>query len=904
MSARHVLVLFLGFAATVVLPELAYAQVHVEGSATVRVAPPPPVQVTATPARAPDPILVGRSGTATATATVDAQPQPASGRLVRATDEPGTGWGFNVGASLGGGLTLSNDDASGTRGGRGSFVFGMSVGAPIGLVFEPHAVGYFSLSGSGVVAPASGEAAMLTSSLLMGGVRLKLDPWINLFVDADAGWAFNALDFGGDDATINIDNGAVGHVGLGYRFFTNCEQQDAAIELGLHAQLGLGDNRVNDAIFATIGFQLDFAGQRRYSFTGSCRRQIAARLEAEAQAEYERLHPPQVVVVAEPVPEPAPAQVHVEVAAPTPVEVRAQTPAPAVVVEPAPEPEPYSPPLEIGVQFRPYVLLGSSLGAEGSIEAPAMRGGGGMGLGLITGPRYEIRADWDYVGQNTLMGGSANLHSFTLVNRLRLDPFAPFYFDVGAGYSVASSGPIDDVSSGFVGRVGAGYRFVVGCGAHSPLAFELGVEGRVGIGGNRIADGLYGTLAIPITFGYSHTAYTCVASAPEPAAVVVEPEPEVPSGPPSTGWFIRPYAFGGASLSSQGSIDGPHFRAGYGIGVGIIPSPWFDARFDFDGTESKATNGASMSMGTLSLMGRLRMDNAAPLYLDFGLGYAFAGSAPVDNVTSGLVGRAGFGYRYVAGCNDSASLAFDIGVEGRVGIGDNRVADGVYIMAALPLSASRTYATESAQCRWRAESNAREAEEERRLAAERERIRIAEERRIRLELEAEARTRGVTVEFIIEERRLAEIERARLLAEQEARERAEQAERDRQAREAWNAIGGAVNTANNVARGGTVRVNVAASGQATGSGGAGILRADGYAFVDARGAMTLHPEVVPLAQLQAASSVRIVVIGTEQDARAALSSLESYLRANRVRLTASEIRVEGPGPVRIEFEVH
>ena len=98
-----------------------------------------------------------------------------------------------------------------------------------------------------------------------------------------------------------------------------------------------------------------------------------------------------------------------------------------------------------------------------------------------------------------------------------------------------------------------------------------------------------------------------------------------------------------------------------------------------------------------------------------------------------------------------------------------------------------------------------------------------------------------------------------------------------------------MNTANNVARGGMVHVNVAASGQAT-SGGAGILRADGYAFVGARGAMTLHPEVVPLAQLQAVASVRIVVIGTEQDARAALSSLESCLRANRVRLTASEIR--------------
>lgn len=877
------------------------AQVHVQGSATVNVSAQPPAQAVVAP-RAPDPILVGRTGSASAEVTAT-QVRP-SGHLVRATDAPGTGVGVNVGASLGGGLSLSDDSNAAARGGRGRFFFGLSAGLPMGLVFEPHAVAFFSTGGSGVPA-ASGEPGTLTTSALMGGVRLKLDPWINLHIDADAGWAFNEITFSGGEATRNIDNGGVAHFGLGYRFFTNCEQEDSAVELGLHAQLGLGDNRVNDAIFATVGFQLDVLGERRFSFTGSCRRQIAARLEAEARAEYERLHPP--VVADAPVPsEPAAALTPVPVAEPqATVEVSAP--------EAEEEVEVRGPPLRWGLEFRPYAMLGSSLGSEGSIGAPAVRGGGGLGLGLVTSPWFDIRTDWDYVGQNTLEVGSAGLHSFTLVNRLRLDPIAPFYFDFGAGYSVASSAPVDDVQSGFVGRLGAGYRFIVGCGNGGPLAFELGAEARMGIGSNRIADGLFFTLGAPITFGdsFANESSTCVAwnedvEARRTAAaeIVVEPaaEPEVPSGPPSVGWFIRGHAFVGSSLSAQGSISAPELRAGYGIGVGIIPGPWFDARLELDATEQGGAQ-VSASMGTVSLVGRLRMDNVAPLYVDFGVGYGFAGSTPVDDVTSGLVGRAGFGYRYVAGCNEGASLAFDIGVEGRVGIGDNRIADGVYLMAAIPISGSRTYATESAQCRWRAESNARDAEEERRLAAERERVRIAEERRVRLELEAEAQRRGVTVEFILEERRLAEIERARVEAERQAREQAEQAERDRRAREAWNAIGGAVNTANNVAHGGTVQVNVSGSAQVQG-GGTGLLRADGYAFVDARGTMTLHPEAVPLAQLQAAASVRIVVFGTEQEARAALSALDSYLRANRVSISGAEIRVQGPGPVRIEFEVH
>ncbi|MBK8173081.1 MAG: hypothetical protein IPK60_22490 [Sandaracinaceae bacterium] len=661
-------------AALIVFPPRVSAQARVQAEAEVHVAAP----------RAPQ-VQVARP----------VQPARGGFQLQRATRERGTGWGVNVAFVLGGGLGISEDVAVGARRHRGSFVIGGSVGFPIGLVFEPHIGALFTLADAGL-APTSGESrGPFTTSLLMGGVRLKLDPWINLYVDGDIGWGFNEIGAGYDNP-LSVDNGGIAHAGLGYRFFTNCESQDAAVELGVHAQYGLGSNRVNDAIFATIGVQLDIAGMRRYSFTGSCQRSIAQREEDEREAaeraEYARLHPP-VVPVAAP-------------AAPIPVVAVGQT-------------------------------------------APAT---------------------------TQVAGVRAN-----------------------------------------------------------------------------------------------------------------EPAQRVPSGPPSVGVVVRPYMLIGSSLADQGSIEAPHFRGGAGIGLGVAMSKWFDLRADFDFVGQGDPMMESAKLSTFSLVGRLRFDPVAPFYIDLGLAYGIAGSTPIDDVTSGGVARAGAGFRYITGCNCNASLTLDIGVEGRFAIGDNRIADGLFFTVGIPITFGRSFADESATCRARAEAN-----------VERARERDDENRRLRAALEAEARARRVSVQVIIDERHAAEMERERVNAQQAEAERQARPERDARARAALNTLGGAVDTAAGVARGGTVDVRVEGRAEAREPV---IIHVDGYVSFAANGSVALHPEVLPLAQLQRASRVDVRVEGTSAQGRTAGGELIAYLRAHGVavgwqRLTPSA------GPVRIELTLH
>lgn len=672
-------------AAFFVFPVRVSAQVHVEAEAEVHVNAPraPRLEV------APAPTRPARGGFS----------------LDRETDARGTGWGVNVGLVIGGGLGVSEDTVVGAHRNRGGLVIGGSLGFPIGLVLEPHVGALFTLADAGL-APTSGESrGLFTTSLLMAGVRLKLDPWINVYIDGDIGWGFNEIGAGSENP-LSVDNGGIAHFGLGYRFFTNCEEQDAGVELGVHAQYGLGDNRVNDAIFATIGVQLDIAGVRRYSFTGSCQRSIAQRereeSEAAARAEYERLHPPVV---------PAP----VLPAAPV-----------AVVEQAAP----------VAEQTRPAPAVRRSARARSSARSQAVE----------------------------------------------------------------------------------------------------------------------------------------------------------PSAPPSVGIIVRPYMLIGSSLSDQGYIAAPEFRGGAGLGLGLVLSRWFDLRTDFDFVFQGDPKFESAKLNTFSLVGRLRFDPVAPFYIDLGLGYGIAGSTPIDDVTSGGVARAGIGYRYITGCDCNVALAVDIGIEGRVGIGDNRISDGLFFTVGMPITFGRSFAHDSSTCRARAEAN-----------VERVRQRDEENRRTRAALEAEARARGVSVQVIIDERNAAEFQRQLANAERSEEERRARAERERRAAAALNGLVGAVDTASSVARGGSVSVSVDAQAEV---GSPVALRVDGYASFRADGSATLHPEVLPLARLQRASRVDVEVEGTNTQARTTGGQLVAYLREHGVTVGSQRLRVVSAGPVRIDFTLH
>ncbi len=122
---------------------------------------------------------------------------------------------------------------------------GMSMGLPLADVIEPRVRFDFGHRMAGE------ERDGLETYAASGGLRLLLDPWIPLYVEAGAGWAFR---FGTRAA--EIPGGAFLDVGAGARF-QDCEGSQIAVTLGVRGRIGLEAADALTAIYGTIGVEYD-----------------------------------------------------------------------------------------------------------------------------------------------------------------------------------------------------------------------------------------------------------------------------------------------------------------------------------------------------------------------------------------------------------------------------------------------------------------------------------------------------------------------------------------------------------------------------------------------------------------------------------------------------------------------
>jgi hypothetical protein len=170
-------------------------------------------------------------------------------------------------------------------------------------------------------------------------------------------------------------------------------------------------------------------------------------------------------------------------------------------------PEPFDVPGRFSYRFGFHGGGGYSL----SREAARFRGGlptwlFGLHFGVPLGPWLEVRARADYVTRSVVprrmdamgmavSGPEEPLQALVPAGSmlLRLDRVAPIYVEAGVGYAAHFGAPAQHARDGGVLIVGAGTRLMF-CG--SDFGVDFGVEGRVGLGGNRADD------AILVTTGF------------------------------------------------------------------------------------------------------------------------------------------------------------------------------------------------------------------------------------------------------------------------------------------------------------------------------------------------------------------------------------------------------------------
>lgn len=705
---------------------LAASNVRAEGPAqgTVYVTPPAVAPVVVTP-----PAVAPASVNAQATVTV---PRPSLSDL-DVTMAPG--WRPVIAASLGGGARVG-DGATAT----GSF--SLSAGIDYGFIVEPrvsYVANFDQVGENPAAAAASGDESRWSAThALMGGVRLKLDRvGPSLHLDLDAGYSFNAGPFGAD-----LPDGAVARAGLGWRWYVNCENSDEAIELGVDALFGLMDNRANDAVVARVGFNFS-PGSANARSTWQCRESMrrraereaaeaegAARVHANAQADLEgraeliaRLETQAPRPVA-----PPPAEVNVQVSAPPAQPTQALPPSPygtpVYVTAPSVPPGPVAPP-EPSTPSRGRFLFGASavfgfgLSDDGLLDAGGGSAvGGGFSLGFTTNPWYEVRAEYLAYNRND-KPHDAGVHTTSVVGRLNLTEVAPFYVDAGLGWAFVNANPeVGESDNGAVARVGLGYVARMGCSGGTDFGLTFGAEGHAGLMGNRAADAFL--LRTGFELGAGSSAYPRCVEAQETSGVRL---------------VLGGYTVGGVTPTASATHGAGAGAFGIGATFGIGLSSWIEARLNAEAGWRFDEN--TLSSFDPSLTARIGLDKVAPVYVEAGLGYS------TNAEQDGPFARFGVGYRRFTGCGNGFEGVLTAGIEGRMGLVDNRVSDAVLATLGIDLNiGSGVTSGGSWQCY---ESPAEYAERMREEAQERAeadaRARAQAEERARARADAEARAR-------------------------------------------------------------------------------------------------------------------------------------------------------------------
>ena len=594
---------------------------------------------------------------------------------------PGAGGGhtgpaplrYVVGADAYGGVAIGRDGARDP--GRFSAGFGAWAGFPLGPVFEPR-LRLDAVRRAGGDAPDSRYGYGASA-----GLRVRFDRWSPLYVEAHGGYAW--LTEG--------DAGAYADFGAGLRLTPCKDSAHFAVLLGARGRLGFGDASSLSGVFATLG--VEYVGGRSY-----------------ARPRCVEAPPEQVTVVVSAPPE------HVVVSAP-PEHVVVSVPV-ETHVQPQPQPQPQpaaSGEVEdvgggVAVRF-PFRLSIEPVFGWLDARTPVNHFAAGFALPvdvqitrwLALGVRFGVITGSDVATDLNLDAlDDANERDFTAV-QVSAGPRFTLWTD-----EASHEGWDFELGGGWMGR---------GSRLDGPgFLAEAAVQRRVG---GISEGGTSGDVSLGLRYqqGFGQASdFRALLFTMRAGFGLSQPLPEVePDTTPGFSYTLGLHGSYGLPFAAPGPLS-PGSLSAVGLSFGLPIGPWLEARLRADLVQrSQGTLEAKNQSSMLSYAGagllRLRLDRVAPLYFEAGAGYAANIGTLANYVPDAPFAVFGGGFR-VTFCQSDSAL--EAGIEGRVGLGDNRGVDGIFFTFGGELAGGRRTIGEGGfWCRFahrRVEQEARDAE--------------------------------------------------------------------------------------------------------------------------------------------------------------------------------------------------
>ena len=557
---------------------------------------------------------------------------------------------------------------------------GLRMGLVIGEVFEPTVRFDFMHRVAGA------EREGLDVYGVAGGFRVLFDPWAPLYLEALAGWAVR----NGTPAPF-VPGGLFLDAGAGLRWI-DCGSDVVAIVLGVRTRVGLLDDDALTSITGVFGVELD-GGPR--PDRPRCRASIP-----EPAIAIEAPPPPTVYVPEAPRPEPTtPPPARVVVTQP----VEPVTTTTITTSQPAPAPQPSAPsgPSRVPFFLEPMLLAGV---ADSDRRIGGLVSGGSLALGAALIDEVVLMARF------TALGGGDEAR----------DVLPPFFVDdeEGPGLTALMLGGdvrfrvFTDASerSGWTFELGGGYLTLDGAPEPGrPSGWQHGgfVEAAIGHQrGARFDDG--GSITFGLSLRYQQGLGDVFDYRALLLAGSIAIEADTPRGGPRRRDADFQYTFGGHAgggmsfyrFSDRGlqSTGGFNLHFGLPIGRWIEPRVLTDLRFISNANED-STSPLLSFLGVL----RLRLDEAFPMYLEAGSGYAIHYDVASQYSPGTAIVDFGVGAR-VSDCSGNSDGALEIGVHLRMGVEGARTDDMLYLSlgyeyaGGAPMFGPR----ERAHCNWSA----------------------------------------------------------------------------------------------------------------------------------------------------------------------------------------------------------
>jgi hypothetical protein len=529
---------------------------------------------------------------------------------------------------------------------------GMTFGLPLADVIEPRVRVDFGHRVAGA------DRDGLETYGMSAGLRLLLDPWAPLYLEAAGGWA---LRFG--TRAPEVTGGAFLDVGAGARFI-GCDDS-VAVVLGVRGRIGLADADALTAIYGTLGVEYDAVPPRQRP---RCMPPAPAPLASAPER-------------AAPEPPPAPA-------APAPVAPPASRPAPepqtvAVAVPAAP-----SGPTYVPLRFGLEPLFGL---ADADIQLEGPMGGAAATFGVGFDRHFGLDLRFSALG-----GPSARLQDPRLRDHVDVLGYPdPLLLTAGGGIR-ALAWSHEEHRLGWMFELVGSYAYLEGApegwdpslgpaprlGRHGGL-LELAIGPQLGWRGG---DGFATDLGLSVRFqqGLGDLAeYRAVLLGARLSLGADTPEPRSPRAAEAAAFQ---YTFGvqgayGLTPGADGArgIEPWNSVARLGAHFGVPIGRWLELRAR--GGVGPRGVGEDRSMWILDVSGgaRVRFDEVFPLYVEASAGYAFQYGATAAQAPAGALLDVGIGARF-SDCSGQSDGALEVGLAARIGLENDRANDALFVV--------------------------------------------------------------------------------------------------------------------------------------------------------------------------------------------------------------------------------